>query len=72
MDFCRTQESHIGLGFASSDMTFLRPSKIHIGLPSTHHLYSDRDIVALRSKASGAPETTEHHTLFLIDDVIIY
>jgi hypothetical protein len=41
MDFWRTKKSYIGLGCASSGITFLRPSKIHIGLETIHYLYND-------------------------------
>jgi hypothetical protein len=45
MDFWQTQKSYIGLGCVSSDITFLRPSKIHIGLQTIHYLYSDMPIM---------------------------
>ena len=40
MEFWWIQKSYIELGFASSDITFLHPSKLHIGLPTIHHLYN--------------------------------
>jgi hypothetical protein len=41
MDFWRTQKSYIGLSCALSDITFLRLSKIHIGLQTIYYLYDN-------------------------------